>query len=229
MAENLTPREHGDLVTGVMGGIERIEHARRTRRRAFAVVTATAAVAVVVSISAAVWLAPLPQQATPPTPTISATPTPTRTATPTPDPMATPPVSASPAGWVLRPDGLGPVELGMPLEQAAAEVGGMTLACAGAYYGFDSSLWIAGWQTDVVNSVEWYARDGGTVGPRTAEGIGIGSTIDEVRAAYPDGVDVNRQRPNIQAGKLFFQLNTDSGLVDGVGVTNTDVPWEYCG
>ena len=48
MAENLTPREHSDLVTGVMGGIERIEHARRRRRRGFAIVTATAAVAVVV-------------------------------------------------------------------------------------------------------------------------------------------------------------------------------------
>lgn len=229
MAENLTPREHSDLVTGVMGGIERIEHARRRRRRGFAIVTATAAVAVVVSISVAVWLAPGPQQATPPTPTASATATPTPTPTSTPDPVATPPGSTSPADWVLSPDGLGPVTLGMLLEQAAAEVGGMELACTGAYYGFDNSLWIASRQTGVVNSVAWQARAVGTLGPRTAEGIGIGSTIDEVRAAYPDGVDVSRQRPNIQVGTLFFQLDTDSGLVDGVGVTNTDIPWEYCG
>lgn len=231
MAENLTPREHGDLVTGVMGGIERIERAHSRRRRGFAVVSATTAVAVVVSISVAVWLAPRPQQATPPTPTTSATPTPTLTPDPivTPDPVATPPVAASPADWVLSPDGLGPVKLGMPLDQAAAEVGDAQLACPAVYTGDDHALWITGANgepTDAVQVVAW-ARANATAGPRTAEGIGIGSTIDDVRAAYPDSVEVNRQGLHIQVGRMFFRV--ESGTVDTVGATTRDIPYEYCG
>lgn len=231
MSENLTPREHGDLVTGVMGGIERIERARRSRRRGVAVVTATAAVAVVVSISVAVWLVPRPQQATPPTPTSSSTPTPMPTAEPvdTPDPVATPPVLTSPADWVLTPDGLGPVKLGMPLDQAAAEVEDAQLACPAVYTGDDHALWITGANgepTDVVQVVSWSMVDA-TSGPHTAEGIGIGSTIDDVRAAYPDGVEVVRQGLHIQVGRMFFRV--ESGTVDTVGATTRDIPYEYCG
>jgi hypothetical protein len=48
-----------------------------------------------------------------------------------------------------------------------------------------------------------------------------------VTGPYPNAVEVNRQGLYLQDGAVFFRV--DSGTVDEIGVTTSDIPWEYCG
>jgi hypothetical protein len=85
--------------------------------------------------------------------------------------------------------------------------------------GFDSS--------GALEVAEWSGYLGGP-SPRTPEGIGYGSSVEEVRAAYPNAVEVTRQGLYLLDGTVFFRVET--GVVDGIGVTaSNDIPWEYCG
>jgi len=159
------------------------------------------------------------------------TPTPTSTATPpgVPGPSATPaPLDdpADPTTWIVSQSGIGPLRIGMPFPEAVTVLPNASNACDHAYRGADTELFIARWGTnadDHLDVVSW-AR---APGPKTAEGIGIGSSPDDVRAAYPSGVEVQRQGTYIQTGNIFFRIET--GAVDEIGVTSGDIPWEYCG
>lgn len=165
-----------------------------------------------------------------PSPTITASPTPTPTPPPFPSPTPTPtapaPDPADPTTWIVSQAGMGPLVIGMPFRDAIAAVPQAQDACGHAYSIRPDRLFFASWNggpDDPLNVATWSRADG----PRTAEGIGIGSTPDEVRAAYPDAVEVTRQGLYLQSGAMFFRIET--GLVDSIGVTSDEVPWEYCG
>ena len=135
--------------------------------------------------------------------------------------------------------GMGPLELGVPYADAFAAVPGAEDACGFASSAFDSQLWLAGWPTDPsepagsaspLGVVTWgQGASELTDGPRTPEGIGLGSTVAEVRATYPDVVEVYRQGLNLRTGNVFFEIDETAGAVRAVGVTNDDVPYEFCG
>lgn len=167
-------------------------------------------------------------------------PTPTSTATPDED-------AANPADWTVRDSGIGPIELGARFEEARAEVPTWTVQ--------DACSWTAFWN-DPDGAVTAYfaedsaARDGVTTidvaalteavapedAPRTAEGIGLGSTRDQVRAAYPDAVeqaatigDAMLLRTGAQ-GTIFFTFQAGSDVVSAITVTSRDEPpYEVCG
>ncbi|WP_345546493.1 hypothetical protein [Microbacterium jejuense] len=70
-------------------------------------------------------------------------------------------------------------------------------------------------------------------GPRTADGIGVGSTVDEVRAAYPDVTEVpDAIGPSIihlKVGRIFFTYR-ETPVITSVTVTTADAPpYEVCG
>ena len=84
--------------------------------------------------------------------------------------------------------------------------------------------------------------------PRTAAGIGIGSTVEDVRAAYPDvqytsigGVAMDgptEEQPfgtyatMINGVHVAFEVSLDTGTtINGVWVSVNSVrpPYEYCG
>ncbi|WP_438354121.1 hypothetical protein [Microbacterium sp. CJ88] len=166
-----------------------------------------------------------------PTSSVSPAPSPSPTSTPTPSatPASPPPPAPDPAdpmNWIVSQKGMGPLVLGMPFSAAIAAVPQAEDACGHAYSIRPGRLFFARWGAGVDDPLDvaaWARADG----PHTVDGIGIGSTIDEVLAAYPYAVEVIRQGRYLQAGAMFFRVET--GLVDEIGVTSGDIPWEYCG
>ncbi|MFF1572617.1 hypothetical protein ACFVWR_07720 [Leifsonia sp. NPDC058292] len=138
---------------------------------------------------------------TPTAPPVS-TPTATPTPTPTPIPAATgSPVDPSdPSTWIIDFDGVGPVTLGSSFDAQRQLLPAFTdvtySICSAAYLDLQapnelSFLFIRpGDGSDVtagiaIGSFE-ATRDSGPYTPRTMEGIGLGSTEQELKAAYPD-------------------------------------------
>ena len=163
-----------------------------------------------------------------PSMSVSSPPTPTPTGTlSSPTPVAPPAQDPTdPTTWVVSQSGMGPLTIGMPFTAAIAAVPEAQAACENAYFISPDTLFFARWGAgadDPLDVVTWARAEG----PRTAEGIGIGSSPDEVRAAYPDAAEVQRQGAYLQSGAVFFRIET--GVVDEIGVTSRDIPWEYCG
>ena len=227
----LTPGERDDMRDLVLAGAQRITSRRRHRRQAYAALVAVVLVGGVISGVAATALMNDGRFAAPPTPT-ETTPTPTQsTTTPTPTPTPTPtesPISPDPATWIVSDAGIGPAKLGMPLAAVAATVPGVSQECVGAYQSPDGHLTMLNLHGTVGRPVELVMWRNGP-GPRTAAGIGYGSTEAEVRAAYPDARQVTTigLQPLI-AGRVYFLFDED-GRVSSLGATTTDnLPYDWC-
>jgi len=184
----------------------------------------------------------------------------TPTATPTPPP-APGPVTAD---WTIRPDGLGPIRVGQnfatettPLLAQRPELQ-VSDGCVGSS--------AQGWIKNVANLQDpapgtgvtgvsaagfmlGVPLDGDPRGPgtvvliipgtafRTAEGIGAGSTFDEVRAAYPDVAptefpygDVLTLRGPGDARMHFVTGTARDGVIEHIEISTKDRAYpEYCG
>lgn len=131
--------------------------------------------------------------------------TPTTTPTPTPTPAAVAADPADPSTWLIDAEGIGPLRLGMPLDEAVALLPGYTVGtCPNPSVRF--------FRTDDITepSLAIAAADHGglglislvdSTGPATAEGIRIGSTASDVTSAYP--------------GLEFTQRYTDRYTLEG--------------
>lgn len=201
--------------------------ARRIRRRRYAAVTAAAVVAVV-AIGGGIALAgpggqgslPPAVSTTDPVPTTSPAPPSTTTRPPastkptTTSPPAAAPgeiekgkvgdTPASPAGHedfpVIGPDSFGPLTLGMSADDALATgLLGEVVAEDGA-----CSRYAATFGGNVLLSKKLgLVRVGVTSPVATPAGIHLGSTVAEVRAAYPDAWDY---RMGLKAGNFSFYV-----------------------
>jgi hypothetical protein len=70
-------------------------------------------------------------------------------------------------------------------------------------------------------------------GPRTAKGIGVGSLVDEVRAAYPDVTEapdtIDPSIVHLQVGHVLFTYR-ENPVITEITVTTADaLPYELCG
>jgi hypothetical protein len=189
---------------------------------------------------------------TAPAPATSApaeTPTPTPSATPAPDPGD---ISA----WVITEEAIGPFELGMPWDEAVAladELGWdlqyahQEEGCA-ANVGLPDTdgpggLGLRVWKGDGVVYDLTLSDDGGlaegTPMPETDAGIALFSTVDEVRAAYPDAtegdVPISPDRPYFavdsdgSGGAMFFEHARGAQHVTAISVNENDSPaYEHC-
>lgn len=172
----------------------------------------------------------------PPTPVQTPTASETPTTTPDADDLST---------WVVSETGMGPIELDVEFEEARAEVPAWTVD--------DACSWTAFWNApdgtltaylaedsearDGVTTIDVAALTDGVApsdAPRTAEGIGVGSTRAEVQEAYPDAIE---QTATIGGATLlrvqdtiFFTFPEGSDAVSAVTVTSRDEPpYEVCG
>ncbi len=168
----------------------------------------------------------------------------------TPTPESTPSATADPddpSTWVVTQDGMGPITLGAPFPEALA------LMPQGTTNDAENCAWSGWWNAPDEDYQVYMARQGdgpedGPVfliataawsnpsarpGPRTAEGVGIGSTADEVRAAYPEAIEVaDSIDPSIvylHVGRIYFTYRDDP-VITAVTVTTADAPpYEICG
>lgn len=147
-------------------------------------------------------LNPAPVAAPSPTPTPTATETPTPTPTPTPAATPTAPAQdpADPSTWMIGFDAVGPLSLGVPFRSqhdvvpTFADVTDSICVDLQDVLRSPSGFWFynigaadGSGQTATIEfgNLGSPGPDDRAVTPRTAEGIGIGSTRDELLAAYP--------------------------------------------
>ncbi|QJU54626.1 hypothetical protein SCB71_16045 [Herbiconiux sp. KACC 21604] len=179
-------------------------------------------------------------------PMITATPPATPTdapATGAPQPApASDPDPADPSTWTIGFDGIGPITLGTPLSEVEAIVAPTDSCRPGVDSFFDSTV-VASTDggtgegdTATVGLVisQSVAKSSVTGIPTTAEGIGVGSTIDELLAAYPDAEPyeaVNSTAYRITDGTTYIHFDDyGKGTIQIIEVTSAPIkPKEYCG
>jgi hypothetical protein len=169
--------------------------------------------------------------------------------TPTPTPIETMPAAVDPADvttWVITTEGMGPIERGAAYPAVIAGlpsfevsewcpwVAGLTTEGAGSMIlthpeGVEeiTSVWVTG-RPDEAGTVP--------ASPSTETGIMLGSTMDELAAAYPDLQQVNQ----VAAESFGYAVGDDAhgyldfivedGAVVLIGVQDrAGVPKEFCG
>ncbi|NQX16346.1 hypothetical protein [Rathayibacter sp. VKM Ac-2857] len=236
----------------------RADRARRPlrHRASFLVGLVTAAVllsggGVAVALTGAFDLPePAPAETATPDPVPTPTETPTASATaapaPAPAPVATETTAADLSAWVIGFDGIGPIVFGESSESASAALDTTALVP----YDFGIEECRSDRRDSAENAMAWIMASSDEPGrvtllnvfgygvdatraaaafPRTAEGIGIGSTEQELLAAYPgiaaaDPVagDALYALRDGSGRTLWFRIAADQGTV--VDITLNEQP-----
>lgn len=177
-----------------------------------------------------------------PTPTTSITSTPSASdAQPTPSPTSTPSAGAEPGaieGFAVG-DSWADVTAGIPGFATVEGCGWLGITPDG---GFDLSVLreSGSSEADPVTMVQVAVppEDAEPIGPQTAEGIGIGSTLDDALAAYPDAEQIDGPGPTDYlrvgstgdgASSLFLTYSNGEDVVWAVTATSLpQPPYEPC-
>ncbi|QBR73701.1 hypothetical protein [Microbacterium sediminis] len=160
-----------------------------------------------------------------------------------------PPVSAEdqdpadPTTWVIDGGAVGEISLGDDYLATAEDLGdGWDETCEGLTAWGNPELnvfFVAGSDGTIETiTVEGLIGDP-SAGPRTPDGIGLGSTRDEVRTAYPtveevapaigDGVYLRQSDDDPTDGARFFEFAAGDDRVSSITLTTRDEPpYEPC-
>lgn len=154
--------------------------------------------------------------------------------------------SADPASWIIEDGELGPIELGDDFDETLAELPDDWAPVEGCEA-------VASWNGDEEFGVFFVRGEQGTIetvvvegglgdpagGPRTEGGIGLGSTRDEVRSAYPTSEEVpatiggatylRYADDDPDDGAAFFEIAEGDDRVSTIALTTRDEPpYEPC-
>lgn len=179
-----------------------------------------------------------------PTPSISATQTPSPSAVPTADP-------ADPTTWIISDEGVGPIDIGGDLTTTLAGLPDTwtndSENCAWTAWwnapdGSYGVYFVRGTESDTapIAEISVYTAETPTAvpSPVTAEGLGLGATKAEVRAAYPDAQEGTAEigggtwlmLAGDGAAHVFFEFREGADVASDVVVTSGDQPsYEVCG
>ncbi|MCD5348332.1 hypothetical protein PX701_10575 [Agromyces sp. H3Y2-19a] len=181
-----------------------------------------------------------------PTAAVTAAPTPveTPTATPTVAPVAVDPADVS--TWTITTSGIGPIQRGASAEAAIAELTAFESEeyCPGIVQlsteGSASMLLTHPEGADAIGGV-WANGRADAEGvvpasPKTETGVALGSTMDELAAAYPDLAPSNQTGAESYgyaagdeaSGYLNFLVENDVVVMIGVQ-DRAGIPKEFCG
>lgn len=199
-----------------------------------------------------------------PAPTATTTPEPTQTETPsgapvvgspTPTPTSTRPAysATDPSTWTISGDEVGPLALGGPIAGELDDLDGAFVresenACPNP----NVSNWTRNGAASLTvverQGAVWGVAVGGigpghaSSGPTTAQGLGIGSTLSELRERYPDltylesAYTRSQDEPYAQwtiernGNHITFQMAEDAQTTALVWVSSyAEVPYEFCG
>lgn len=235
---------------------------KRRGRRAGIVIGVIAVLGIGVGSGAvALGMVPQPFTAAPaPSPTVtepSQTPTKSSapvvnepTATPTPTPTRKPFALDDPSTWTISGNEVGPIAID---GETGAELDDLTptytrdpnASCPNpnAFFfsnGQEQTIWVQQTEGQVSGIEVNRHEEGGTsfgTGPTTAEGIGVGSTVSEVRDAYPEALLANEGQAYGQTiysvggeGRWMSFVIGESDQVTNIWVSHDPVPpYEWCG
>lgn len=203
-------------------------------------VLAALAIAAVLALGGCASSANEPAQST----SEASTSSPVASASPTPTPTG--PDLADPASWIVTFTGLGPIEVGAPVESTATVMSAFQPATQEACpwvtaYAADGlpSVWLPDPQsTGVVGQIVLQAWSGpaavSEASPKTAEGVGVGSTLEALRAAYPDLTEQQGKYAVFYAvtdgGGHWINFSVTDDIVDAIVVRDeARIDSEYCG
>ncbi|MDZ4045205.1 MAG: hypothetical protein U1E32_05430 [Rhodoglobus sp.] len=184
-------------------------------------------------------------------PTPTATPSASSTPSPTPTPTPTPTIDMSdPANWVIAADAVGPIYIGQPIADALAAASGYVQGesvpdCRVAFLDRDgvASIAIAYWPDDLVTQIivrvlgesPVSAPDLYAASPKTAEGIGIGSTLADFLASYPDAAVLRDDGPSFSVYSIagptgdFIVVSAVDGVIESLSSSVTGTfAYELC-
>lgn len=165
---------------------------------------------------------------------------------PAPEPTETsaPPVDDDPASWIVGYEGIGPVLWGSPADEAReslADFSEKPLEQCPTLLVFESetlpNVWLViGDDGTTVDQVVVTADSAGDIAssPQTAEGIGVGSSVDDVIDAYPEAeiaeVPVADTRYSVTDGAGWINIVVRDGIVHEIVVRDEPaVSYEVCG
>ena len=165
-----------------------------------------------------------------------------------PVPAEEPTTSSQPSSSPSEGTGIGTVRIGMSFNEALEGTGATPVA--------DVCPWVATVEEDgyitviqrdesgdetspvILVSASAPPEASGRVGPRTPEGIGIGSTVEEARVAYPDAEELapdgmgDRRYLKVDSGgegNVFLSFTDGGERIWAVSVTTLPVPpYEPC-
>lgn len=172
---------------------------------------------------------------------------------PSAEPTATGPTTDAedPATWVIGTSGIGPVEIGGDFAETLESLPDSwnndpgTCAWAAFWNAADGAYgmhFVQGTEgaDEPIRAVSTSRAADDIVegaGPRTADGLGIGSTREEVRAQHPDAVEGESaidgawlEIPGADGSSIFFQYAEGTDRAWAVTVTDLpEPPYEVCG
>lgn len=219
-----------------------------TSRSATKLRTTGAVLAAVVLAGITAGCAPASDPAPTTTPSSAASETPT----PTPTPSVPTVDPADPSTWIVSDRGVGPIAIGGDLTTTLAELPDAwtnnTANCAWSAFWRDPAAdyqmyFVRGTESDTAPISEISVNAGGhevfgTNSPRTEDGLGLGSTSEEVLAAHADAQEIAAQIgdmtwfmvPGSGEAHVFFGIREGAPTVSDVRVTTRSEPaYEVCG